>query len=649
MDPHDRHFQPYRSHNDGDDHSSFENEIEPYHTHSSTGSSNKYALPEKLHSNSVSSSASTTGSGKLSDKGMMAIQEELDAGSQRPSRKGSRNTSRRGSLQSAHNSVKSGYSVRDIYGDMDEFGMDMARERTRETLMSRVSRVASRTAAGEYQSNVGDNLIDDDGEEYVDIDPELVSWDGPDDPENPRNWPLKKKCITTLIVALYTTISPMSSSIISPAIPKVAEAFGFADSQFLESLTVSIFVLAWAICPLFMAPMSELFGRKVVLDGSIVFLLIFNIACAVSKNTTQLMVFRFLAGMGGAPPLSVGAGVLADMFDDAHRNLPLAFYSLGPTLGPIIAPIISGWISEYADWRWVFWALVIINGSTFAGGCMLYQESYATTLLERKAKKLRKETGNMNLHTLSEVTRPSFGILLWNSVSRPIKMLARHPIVQGLGLFQAFIYGFMYLTLVCYPTLWSKYYGYKSGISGTLYLCPGVGAMLGLAFWTPVIQKTYLKSTMKNNGVSRPEYRIYWLSLSGVVLGIGLFWYGWSAQARLVWIMPGIGIGIFFCGIVLMFMCIQNYLIDMNPKFAASAVGAAAVFRSLFGFGFPLFGNAMYDKLDYGWANTLCGILCFVLGVPFPLFIYTYGERIRHWADTHVNKDPDAVKKLEEE
>jgi MFS family permease len=287
-------------------------------------------------------------------------------------------------------------------------------------------------------------------------------------------------------------------------------------------------------------------------------------------------------------------------------------------------------------WRWVFWALSIINGVVAALGLVLYQETFSPVLLKEKAKKLRKETGNSNLHTVFELTEQSFWKRLFTAVSRPLTLLLTHPIIMGLGLYMAFVYGFMYLMIVAFPSLWETYYGYSTGISGLMYIGLGIGQMVSIATWTPMVDWKYKQLTKANGDVAKPEFRIALLVYTSFILAIGLFWYGWSAQARIMWLMPTVGTAIFGWGLFPVFLCVQNYLIDMNPRYSASSVGAAAVFRSFFGFGFPLFGPAMYNRLGYGWANTLCGLLCLILGTPFPLFIYKYGERVRKWTDDHV-------------
>ncbi|MCJ1241692.1 hypothetical protein MMC14_009698 [Varicellaria rhodocarpa] len=95
-------------------------------------------------------------------------------------------------------------------------------------------------------------------------DPNLVSWDGPNDPNNPKNWTRGKKWTATIIVATYAFISPLSSTMIAPALGAIAKAFDISSA--VESqISLSIFLLAYALGPFFLGPMSEIFGRAVML------------------------------------------------------------------------------------------------------------------------------------------------------------------------------------------------------------------------------------------------------------------------------------------------------------------------------------------------------------------------------------------------
>jgi len=110
---------------------------------------------------------------------------------------------------------------------------------------------------------------------------------------------------------------------------------------------------------------------------------------------------------------------------------------------------------------------------------------------------------------------------------------------------------------------------------------------------------------------------------------IGLLWYGWTSQAHTHWILPNIGAAIFAAGVIIGFQCIQTYIVDSYTRYAASAVGAATVLRSLAGFGFPLFAPYMYAKLHYGWGNSLLAFIAIALGWPAPILLWKFGEVLR--------------------
>ncbi|OJA17353.1 hypothetical protein AZE42_13196 [Rhizopogon vesiculosus] len=156
----------------------------------------------------------------------------------------------------------------------------------------------------------------------VDTDVLVVDWDGPDDPHNPKN--------------------PVSSSMIAPASSQVAATFGI-DSSFIIALTTSIFVLAYALGPLFLGPMSEIYGRSRVLQLANLWYLAWNLGCGFARTESQLLAFRFLAGLGGSAPLSIGGGVLGDCWLPHERGQAVAIFSLAPLLGPVIGPITGAW------------------------------------------------------------------------------------------------------------------------------------------------------------------------------------------------------------------------------------------------------------------------------------------------------------------
>jgi len=307
----------------------------------------------------------------------------------------------------------------------------------------------------------------------------------------------------------------------------------------------------------------------------------------------------------------------------------VSIYSLAPLLGPAVGPVAGGFITENTTWRWVFYATCIADALIQVSGLFFLQETYAPKLLAIKAKKMRKETGNELLHTEFESPELTLKVKLKTSMVRPFKLLFSQPIIQVLAIYMAFLYGLCYLVLATFPGLWEQRYGESIGIGGLNYIALGIGFFLGAQITAPINDKIYKRLKKKHNGVGQPEFRCPIMAPGAILVPIGLFWYGWSAQHRLHWIMPDIGAAIFAAGIIIGFQSTQTYLVDAYTRYAASAVAAATVLRSLAGFGFPLFAPYLYRALDYGWGNSLLGFIGIFIGIPGPFMLWKYGAQLR--------------------
>jgi multidrug resistance protein len=457
-----------------------------------------------------------------------------------------------------------------------------------------------------------------------------VDWDGPNDPENPKNWPNRKKWAATVTVSLFTFISPVSSSMVAPALTSIAADLHITD-EVLSQLTLSIFVLAYAVGPLILGPLSEIYGRVIVLQLSNLFYLVFNIGCAVSQTTTQMIVCRFFAGLGGSAPLAVGGGVLSDCFRPEERGKSIAIYSLAPLLGPALGPIAGGFIAENTTWRWVFYATSIADGLIQFMGLFFLRETYAPRLLKDRAKRLRKETGDDSYQTEAEIQRKTLSQVLRGALIRPFRLLLTQPIVQCLACYMAYIYGIMYLVLSTFPSLWTSpdYYNESIGIGGLNYISLGLGFWAGSQICAPLNDRIYRRLKARNNNTGRPEFRVPLLGVGAVLVPAGLFIYGWSAQTHRHWIAPNIGALLLGTGTIVSFQCMQTYMVDTYTRFAASALAAGAFLRSLAGFGFPLFAPYMYQSLHYGWGNSVLAFVAIAFGIPAPIFLWKYGELLR--------------------
>lgn len=152
----------------------------------------------------------------------------------------------------------------------------------------------------------------------------------------------------------------------APAVPEVMTEFDSSNDE-LASFVVSIYILGYAFGPLFLAPLSELYGRLPVYHICNFLFVVFTIACALSSDLNMLIGFRFLEGLFGSCPLTIGAGTIADMIPQQKRGGVMAIWALGPLMGPVIGPVAGGYLSQAKDWRWVFWVIAMAVSALDAG------------------------------------------------------------------------------------------------------------------------------------------------------------------------------------------------------------------------------------------------------------------------------------------
>ncbi|KIW17886.1 hypothetical protein PV08_05081 [Exophiala spinifera] len=474
-----------------------------------------------------------------------------------------------------------------------------------------------------------DTTDDVDEEKTADVaaseqDPNIVDWDGPNDPEKALNWPNKKKWGNVAVISSVTFLTPLASSMVAPAVPLVMKELHSTDDT-IASFIVSIYVLGYALGPLFLAPMSEVYGRLPVYHACNFLFVIWTLACALAPNIGGILVFRLLAGVAGSCPITIGGGSIADLIPQEKRGAAMALFAMGPILGPVIGPVAGGYLGEGAGWRWVFWLITIAGGVALCFSLLTLRETYEPILLEKRTKRLRKETGNPNLRSKLDKGIPTKEYFL-RAIVRPSKMLLFSPIVLSLSLYMAVVYGYLYLLFTTLTLVFEGTYHFSQGAVGLAYLGIGIGSLFGLITFGILSDRMVKKLSAK--GEMKPEYRLPPLIPGSLIIPIGLFWYGWSAHAAIHWIMPIIGTLFVGLGLMATFMPIQTYLVDAYHLHAASALAASTVLRSFVGAFLPLAGPKMYEALGLGWGNSLLAFIALALS-PVSWILYRHGEKIR--------------------
>ena len=252
-------------------------------------------------------------------------------------------------------------------------------------------------------------------------------------------------------------------------------------------------------------------------------------------------------------------------------------------------------------------------------------ETSAPVILERKAKKLRAETGNDKLRS-KLASDFSTAQLFRFSIIRPAKMLTRSTICFAMSLYVAITYTYLYILFTTFTAVFTNQYHWHGGITGLSFFGIGIGSIIGQFTYIHYGNKTVSKHIAR--GDFKPEQRLQIMCIGGFFLPVGLFIYGWSAYYQTHYMVPLLGTGLVGFGLLMTFMPANTYLIDVFTTHAASAMAANTVLRSLMAALVPLSSQKMYAALGLGWGNSLLAFVSLAL-VPIPFLFIKYGERIR--------------------
>lgn len=375
-------------------------------------------------------------------------------------------------------------------------------------------------------------------------------------------------------------------------------------------------------------PLSELYGRKwPLLSGFLVFA-IFNIPVAVAENLQTIMICRFFVGFGGAAPLAIVGGGLADIFDPVTRGAAVLIFAGATFMGSIAGPIVGGFVTQsYLGWRWTQWLTLIPALVLLLVGVFFVPETYSPVLLTRRARNLRLDTGNWALHSRNEAQRADIGDIARTYLIRPIAMLVREPILLLVTIYMSLIYGILYLFFEAFPVSFNEEREWNLGVGALPFLSIAIGIILGSIVILFHIRLRYA-SIVQSHGSVPPEERLLPMMLGSILLPAGLFWWAWTSNPNIIWVpqvIAGVPIGM---GLVMIFLQGLNYIIDVYTKNANSAVAANVFLRSWVGAGFTMFATGMFHNLGVPWATSLLAFLCTAL-VPVPFLFWIYGAAIR--------------------
>lgn len=401
------------------------------------------------------------------------------------------------------------------------------------------------------------------------------------------NWGRWKKIFVTFEITFLTFAVYIGSAIYTAGLLDIVASFNV--STVAATLGLTLFVAGYGLGPMIWAPLSELpqIGRNPIYIITLIIFVAFQVPTALATNFGMLLAFRFLTGFFGSPALATGGASIGDLYEPKKRTYGLGIWGIGAVSGPTLGPLIGGFAAEAKGWRWPIWELMWLSGGTLLVLIFLLPETSSGNILYRRARRLRKLTGNDKLVCEAELAGKdmSAGDVAKMTLVKPFQLLFTEPIVFILDLYIALIYGLLYIWFESFPIVFSEIYGFSLGLEGVAFLGIFVGVLVVFPFFV-LWNRRYTEPHFNENGEIKPERRLPPAFVGAFAIPVCLFWFGWTSRADIHWIVPIIGTAWFSIGAFLLFNCVMNYLSDSYPESVASILAGNDFLRSALGAGF---------------------------------------------------------------
>jgi DHA1 family bicyclomycin/chloramphenicol resistance-like MFS transporter len=160
----------------------------------------------------------------------------------------------------------------------------------------------------------------------------------------------------TVLLASLTAIGPLSTDMYLPSLPEIARLLETSPGH--VQLTLSSYLVGFAVGQTLYGPLSDRLGRKSILLAAVALFLLASLVCALSTSIEMLIAARFAQAFGGSGAVVVVRAIVRDLYSGARAARELSVMGAITALAPITAPLIGGLLQTFAGWRFVFVVLL---------------------------------------------------------------------------------------------------------------------------------------------------------------------------------------------------------------------------------------------------------------------------------------------------
>ncbi len=167
-------------------------------------------------------------------------------------------------------------------------------------------------------------------------------------------------------MAMTMALTALSIDLMLPAFDEIRADFGLAADATDTAAIITVFFLGLAAAQLVYGPLADRFGRKPVLYGGLGVFALGAIGAALAGSLGQVLLFRFLWGLGAAGPRVVALSIIRDIYEGDRMARVMSFIAAVFIFVPVVAPGVGALLLEVGDWRLLFWVCAVLAGGVGA-------------------------------------------------------------------------------------------------------------------------------------------------------------------------------------------------------------------------------------------------------------------------------------------
>lgn len=202
---------------------------------------------------------------------------------------------------------------------------------------------------------------------------------------------------------------------------------------------------------------------------NIVFILA-TLLASFAPTASILIGARFLTGLAVASNV-LNPSIVGDMFISEQRGTAMSFIMLAPLIGGAVGPAISGAIAETMGWREMLWICAGLATVCEIAFLTFFRETFKVPILNRRAAKLRKDTGDLTYRTVFEIENAQKkGSQLWEQILRPFVVIWGSGVLQALSLIEAVAFTYFYVMSTTLPGILEDMYNLSAAATGAAFI-----------------------------------------------------------------------------------------------------------------------------------------------------------------------------------